>query len=323
MAGIILNGSVIKGLILNGSPVSAMLNGVKVFPTVEPGPTPVGDHTYRFNGNSNIPMTYTINGTSFTVNDGTLHDVTLHTGDTLNITATSQTGKTFSLKGLEFFTVTSCVWNHKSNGSTVNLTATFTGTGTDNKEIGFDLYRDKEYTAYGSWRPATDTGAYDYQPGSYIDTITTNLLKSGDWCGTDYLTDITDFTDVAMNENSNGGGYGSHGWGDYRIDATPRYQCSKVFAVSKIVSCHAAYHIVHLSGGGTGSTVYVQMWGASSSGGSSTMGSFSMTRLGTIDVEYDSSSYRTPVLCVEIGGTASSNAPMSHEGTVILTGIMK
>jgi hypothetical protein len=36
MAGIILNGSVIKGLILNGSPVTAMLNGVKVFPTEEP-----------------------------------------------------------------------------------------------------------------------------------------------------------------------------------------------------------------------------------------------------------------------------------------------
>jgi hypothetical protein len=41
MAGIILNGSVIKGLILNGSPVSAMLNGVKVFPAEEPGPTAV------------------------------------------------------------------------------------------------------------------------------------------------------------------------------------------------------------------------------------------------------------------------------------------
>lgn len=40
MAGIILNGSVIKGLILNGSPVTAMLNGVKVFPTGEPGPSP-------------------------------------------------------------------------------------------------------------------------------------------------------------------------------------------------------------------------------------------------------------------------------------------
>lgn len=39
MAGIILNGSVIKGLILNGSPVTAMMNGVKVFPTGEPGPT--------------------------------------------------------------------------------------------------------------------------------------------------------------------------------------------------------------------------------------------------------------------------------------------
>lgn len=36
MAGIILNGSVIKGLILNGSPVIAMLNGVKVFPMEEP-----------------------------------------------------------------------------------------------------------------------------------------------------------------------------------------------------------------------------------------------------------------------------------------------
>lgn len=40
MAGIILNGSVIKGLMLNGSPVTAMLNGVKVFPTVSPTPDP-------------------------------------------------------------------------------------------------------------------------------------------------------------------------------------------------------------------------------------------------------------------------------------------
>jgi hypothetical protein len=38
MAGIILNGTVIKGLMLNGSPVSAILNGVKVFPTEEPSP---------------------------------------------------------------------------------------------------------------------------------------------------------------------------------------------------------------------------------------------------------------------------------------------
>lgn len=49
MAGIILNGSVIKGLILNGSPVTAMLNGVKVFPTEEPsGPLPAYTLRLRF-----------------------------------------------------------------------------------------------------------------------------------------------------------------------------------------------------------------------------------------------------------------------------------
>lgn len=49
MAGIILNGSVIKGLILNGSPVSAMLNGVKVYPAEEPsGPLPAYTLRLRF-----------------------------------------------------------------------------------------------------------------------------------------------------------------------------------------------------------------------------------------------------------------------------------
>ena len=49
MAGIILNGSVIKGLMLNGSSVSAMLNGVNVFPTEEPsGPLPAYTLRLRF-----------------------------------------------------------------------------------------------------------------------------------------------------------------------------------------------------------------------------------------------------------------------------------
>jgi len=57
MAGIILNGSVIKGLMLNGSSVSAMLNGVKVFPTEEPGPTPSKEMLF------NDTNTYTNNAT--------------------------------------------------------------------------------------------------------------------------------------------------------------------------------------------------------------------------------------------------------------------
>lgn len=45
MAGIILNGSVIKGLMLNGSSVTAMLNGVKVFPIEEPEQTSSTEET--------------------------------------------------------------------------------------------------------------------------------------------------------------------------------------------------------------------------------------------------------------------------------------
>ena len=48
MAGIILNGSVIKGLMLNGSSVSAILNGVKVFPTEASGPLPAYTLRLRF-----------------------------------------------------------------------------------------------------------------------------------------------------------------------------------------------------------------------------------------------------------------------------------
>lgn len=54
MAGIILNGSVIKGLILNGSPVSAIMNGVKVFPTEEPAPST----TILYHNNNTIVDTY-------------------------------------------------------------------------------------------------------------------------------------------------------------------------------------------------------------------------------------------------------------------------
>ena len=58
MAGIILNGSVIKGLILNGSPVTAMLNGVKVFPTGEPAPTKemLFNDTNTYSNNATITL---------------------------------------------------------------------------------------------------------------------------------------------------------------------------------------------------------------------------------------------------------------------------
>ena len=69
MAGIILNGSVIKGLILNGSPVTAMLNGVKVFPTEEPGPTPVPLPAYT------LRLRFTEGYTPTTSKGGTLTQV--------------------------------------------------------------------------------------------------------------------------------------------------------------------------------------------------------------------------------------------------------
>lgn len=56
--------------------------------------------TCTFTGDSTIPMTYSVNGDTFTVNTDTSVIRTLNVGDQLTIQASSGSGKTFSLKGL-------------------------------------------------------------------------------------------------------------------------------------------------------------------------------------------------------------------------------
>ena len=273
------------------------------------------------NGNSTLPMTYSINGTSFTVNDGNLVSRQLSVGDTLTISATSTSGKTFSIKGLEHFNVTSCTWNHKGNGSVLSLTAQLLSGASDVIAVGFDDYRDKSFTANCEWYGTTNTyNCYDYQPNAWVTSLTTNCLQSGYWKGSTYVTNIADFTTISISSNSNGWGYGSSGWTNYRIDSTQRWSASSIFKYDQVFNWSVNYN-VHLISCNASKPSYI-IWGTGSSyrinqGNITTGSTINITATG------NGSNNKGPHMCVEIGGGSTSTRNMSHEGTVVITGIKR
>lgn len=284
------------------------------------GPTSA---VFVFDAVSNVPVSYTITSSgvtdTFSVTYGSPVSKTVNVGDIITIAASSPSGKTFSLKGLECFAVSSATWNHKNAGSSVALTATYSGGATDNTVIGSDNYRDKSFTAHCIWKGATRSDCYDYQPGQTIDSITTVMVKDGYWKDT-YTDTVADITTKSMTEQ-NGGGYGASGWTNYRVDPTLGYNASQVFDLSTTVSMSANYYVHNLSAGS--SSFRMIIWGKSSSGSSSQMLSTNISRGYTGTYSFSSNSSRSCLLCVEMGGTSSSLAPMSHEGYVDVVGVLK
>lgn len=280
---------------------------------------------YYFSGSSSVPMTYKITSggvdDTFTVNNGSTVQKTLRVGDILTITASSGSGKTFSLKGLECFNVSSATWNHKNAGSSVSLVATFLGGG-DETVISYDNYRDKSFTMHGAWYPATNAAqCYDYQPGVRIETITTVMVKNGHWKDT-YTDDVADISNASKTQTT-GGGYGANGWSNYSTYSTYTYEAASVFNLGTTNSMSVTYSIHNISCGS--STCKLIIWGRKSGGGSISMKqvtSFSRYSTQTYG-PFTSNSTRSPILCVEMGSDSSSMKPMSHEGTCECTGVMK
>lgn len=275
-----------------------------------------------FTGDSTIPMTYSVNGDTFTVNNGSSVSRTLQIGDTLTITASSTTGKTFSLKGLDNFNST-VTWNHKGAGSSVSYSGIVTSAGT--AIIGYDNYRDKSYTANCAWYPSTDTyNCYNYQPGGWINSLTTNCLQSGYWTGDTYVTDVADFTSKSISSNSNGGGYGNRGWGDYRIDSTPRWSASSVFNYDQVLGWSVTYNVHNISC--NASSFDMIIWGTHANGGNNrrlTTVTFTTGNTATYTFTGSGVNNKGPHLCVEQGSTSTSTRNMSHEGTFVITGVKR
>ena len=282
-------------------------------------------------GSSTIPVTYVINssGVSETVVVNSDQSVVreLNGGDTITITASCSTGKTFSLKGLSNFSIDSCQWNHKNEGSSVSFTGTVSSSG--ETEIGYDDYRDKEFTAKCEWVPS-DGGAWDYQPGSFVTELSTNCLKSGNWTGDQYVDDIADFTSKSTQTGNWQGGEGGSGWTQYYGNYTgTHYNAGSVFNWDQVLAWSVSYDIEVLNSP-TGSMVYV-IWGTHKNGGSSRMlrGETTINNVtaGTkITGTFTGSgaSNKGPVNAVEFRNTNwNHGTPVNHHGYCIITGVKR
>ena len=310
----------------NGS-ILKVNNGQSVIGSV----TVVTSLSCTLTGSSTIPMTYVItkSGVSETVVVNSDQSVVreLNGGDTISITASCSTGKTFSLKGLSNFTVNLCQWNHKNEGSSV----TFTGTVSSGGEavIGYDDYRDKQFTAKCEWVPS-DGGAWDYQPGSFVTELSTNCLKSGNWTGDQYVDDIADFTSKSAQTGNWQGGEGGNGWAQYYGNYTgTHYAGSSVFNWDQVLGW-SVYYDIEVLNSPTGTMVYV-IWGTHKNGGSNRMLTgetyiYNVTAGRKITGTYtgSGSSNKGPVNAVELrNGSWNRGTPVNHQGYCIITGVKR
>lgn len=281
--------------------------------------------TCTFTGDSTIPMTYSVNGDTFTVNTDTSVIRTLNVGDQLTIQASSGSGKTFSLKGLENLSST-VTWDHKGTGSSVTYSG-IVASGGSSTVIGYDNYRDKEFTATCKWWPSNGT-CYIYQPALYVDTITTNCLKSGNWNGNTYVDDVVDFTNKSTKTGGWNSGYGSSGWTQYGSQGSwTGYEASSVFNWDQVLGWTATWYPYVISCSPI-TNVYTAVYGTYSSGGSNRLcyqGYMNHT-IGVTETfgPYTGSgaSNKGPVLCYSMG-QGSNNRNVSHEGSCIITGVKR
>ena len=280
-----------------------------------------------FTGDSTIPMTYSVNGDTFTINNGSSVSRTLNVGDTLTITASSTAGKTFSLKGLDNFNST-VTWNHKGEGSSVSYSGIVTGAG--ETVIGYDSYRDKEFTAKCPWFRGGGSGCNDYQPALYVDELNTNCLSDNNWKGTVYITDVSDFTSVTQKTSNWNWGYGNRGWANYGSQASwTGWDASSVFNWDKVLNWSVTWTANIISCGLTSG--YMTIYGTHKNGGTSRVlySSTSYTYPIGQTTNYgpytgSGSNNKGPVLCFEVGrGSGSSYNPVEHEGYCVITGVKK
>lgn len=280
--------------------------------------------TCTFTGDSTIPMTYSVNGDTFVVNSDTSVIRTLNVGDQLTIQASSGSGKTFSLKGLENLSST-VTWDHKGTGSSVTYSGIVASGGST--VIGYDSYRNKEFTANCKWWQSNGT-CYIYQPELYVDTLSTNCLQSGNWNGNNYVNTVSDFTNKSTKTGGWNSGYGRSGWTQYGSQGSwTGYAASSVFNWDQVLGWTATWY-PHIISCNPSTNVYTEVYGTYSSGGSNRLcyeGYNNYTVGSTVTFgPYTGSgaSNKGPVLCFSIGRGTSNNS-VNHEGICTIVGVKR
>lgn len=280
----------------------------------------------RFEGDSTLPMTYSINGNSFVVNDGyTIKNLKI--GDVVTIEASSVANKTFSLRGLENFTLNGCTWNHKSSGSIVSANATFNNLV--DTTIGYDDYRDKRFSAYCSYDMSTSSQICDdYQPGMYVLDISSNCLKDNYYNGTDFATEVSCISNAGKSTGYRQGWSKEEDWGQRGPEnQEPRYMVSNVLGWQKVGAWEENLTVTLTELNSNKSSTRFYAYDTNSAGGSRRI----WKSIPSFYPYAPSSWYNTrngykgygPTYVVELGNNSKGYAPLNHSGFMTCSGILR
>lgn len=279
---------------------------------------------FRLVGSTATPVTFDFSdGQSYTVT-GT-QDVTVNKGTQVTITAHSIRGKTFSLQGLDNFTISNVAWNHKTyTGSYVTADATLTSVNSNIIQLGLSDERDKQYSAYCVWPSSTNQAACNnYQPGVYVSAISSNCHSNGYW----HDNNCTDFEQLtsASKGTCNRGGNGTKGWTTYDGGVSNVYVVEDVFGWNKIMEMSAHLNMTNITAGG--SNVSYIIWGNTSAGGTTNQrryldGSYSRGGTMTANITKNGLTGAGCIYCIE-NTYNNSTRPVNHKGWYSITANMR
>lgn len=279
----------------------------------------------RFEGDSTLPMTYSINGNSFVVNDGyTIKNLKI--GDVVTIEASSVANKTFSLRGLDNFTLNGCTWNHKSSGSIVSANATLNSLV--DTTIGYDDYRDKRFSAYCSFDMCTSSQiADDYQPGLYVVEISSNCLKDNYYNGVDFATDVSCISNANKSTGYRTGWSQENGWAQYGPEnQTPQYMVNNVLGYSKVGLWEEQMTVTLTELKSTQSKIGFYMYDNFSAGGTKRRWKSGYASLNQTSSWHNSKNGYNgygPTYCSEMGRGAGDYNPVNQSGFMTCSGILR
>ena len=290
-------------------------------------PEPEPEQQFRLVGSTSTPMYFTFSdGQTFSNITGT-QDVTIKKGTSVTISANSPQGKTFSLQGLDNFTVSDVTWNHKtSSGSFVTANATFTALNNNQITLGLSNERDKNFRADCIWPPSTNQAACsDYQPGIYVDKLSGNMHPNNVWCGDVYETDIANLT-TGSKGSIGRGGFGSNGWTNYDGTVDNVYPVRNVLMSNQTQywSAHLTMHNIT----GYASMMYYTIF-ASTNGSQTRLEESTYTRGTTKEMNFTGNGldgHDTPYVIENYarnGYQYSYKRPCNHSGTMIMTGVFR
>lgn len=280
----------------------------------------------RLIGSNSTPVTFNFsNGQSYTVSD--IQDIQIPIGTTVTINANSPQGKTFSLQGLDNFTVSDVTWNHKtSSGSFVTANATFTAVNNEPITLGLYNERDKNFRADCIWPASTNQAACsDYQPSIYVDKLSGNMHPNNVWGGDVYETNIENLTTGSKGSVARGG-YGSKGWTTYDGSVENVYPVQQVLMRNQTQYWSA--HLTMKNITGYAATVDYVIF-ASTNGSQTRLQQSTYTRGSTLELNFTGNGLNgddTPY-CIENysnrGYQYASRRPCNHSGTMVMTGVFR